>query len=47
MCGSSLVAAVSIDVGGLGGNTRTHECTAEQELVVAKLKGEGGWLTCS
>ena len=40
-------AAETIDATRIRGNTRSHECTVEQELVVAELKGEGGWLTCS
>jgi hypothetical protein len=47
LSGSSLVAAATIDAAAQGGNTRDHEYAAEQELVVAELKGEGGWLTCS
>jgi len=47
MCGSSLVAIETFDAVRIRGNTQAHECTAEQELVVAELKGDGGWLTCS
>lgn len=47
MCGSSLVAMETFDAARIHSNTRSHECTVEQELVVAELKGEGGWLTCS
>ena len=47
MCAGSPVAAATVDAGPERGNTRAHECTAEQHVVVVALEGVGGWLICS
>jgi hypothetical protein len=47
MRAASLIAAATVDPGRVGGNTLTHDCTAEQKLVVAALEGVGRWLVYS